>query len=57
MRLPAIGEQQAIATALGDIDTEIGALKTRLLKACAIKAGMMQQLLTGRTRLPVEAAS
>ncbi|OLT94388.1 hypothetical protein BKG60_19110 [Mycobacterium syngnathidarum] len=57
VRLPAIGEQQAIATALGDIDTEIGALKTRLLKACAIKAGMMQQLLTGRTRLPVEAAS
>ena len=26
-------------------------------KARAIKTGMMQELLTGRTRLPVEAAS
>lgn len=57
MMLPTTGEQRAIARAIGDIDDEIGALKMRLGKARAIKAGMMQQLLTGRTRLPTEAAS
>ena len=36
---------------------EIEALEHRLTSARAIKTGMMQELLTGRTRLPVEAAS
>jgi type I restriction enzyme, S subunit len=54
---PPIEEQRAIASALGDADAELAALDERLSKARAIKTGMMQQLLTGRTRLPVEAVS
>lgn len=50
-------ERAVIATVLDDADRELTALQTHLTKARAIKTGMMQQLLTGRTRLPVEAAS
>lgn len=46
-----IHEQQTIAQVLSDMDTEITQLKTRLEKTNAIKQGMMQELLTGRTRL------
>jgi len=49
-------EQIAIATALTDADDEIDCLTVRLSKACNIKQGMMQELLTGRTRLPVQEA-
>lgn len=48
-----IEEQTAIAGVLDDIENEIGALDGSLHKAQAIKRGMMQQLLTGRTRLAV----
>ncbi len=51
------GERQAIARVLDDADKELASLQARLAKARAIKTGMMQQLLTGRTRVPVEAAS
>lgn len=44
-------EQTAIATVLGDMDTEITALDAKLSKARQIKQGMMQELLTGRIRL------
>lgn len=44
-------EQRAIAQVLTDIDTEIAALEKRRAKTQAIKQGMMQELLTGRTRL------
>lgn len=44
-------EQRAIATILADMDAEIEALQTRRDKTQAIKQGMMQELLTGRTRL------
>lgn len=44
-------EQTAIATVLSDMDAEIEALETRLAKTREVKAGMMQQLLTGRIRL------
>ena len=44
-------EQEAIATVLSDMDTEIEALEHRRGKARQIKQGMMQQLLTGRVRL------
>jgi type I restriction enzyme, S subunit len=44
-------EQRAIATVLSDMDTAISALETRRAKTQAIKQGMMQELLTGRTRL------
>ncbi len=44
-------EQISIATILSDMDTEITALETRRTKTRAIKQAMMQELLTGRTRL------
>lgn len=50
-------ERRAIAQVLDDADNELASLQARLAKALAIKTGMMQQLLTGRVRLPVEAAS
>ncbi|MEQ9235521.1 MAG: restriction endonuclease subunit S [Coleofasciculus sp. E2-BRE-01] len=49
--LPVKEEQRAIAQILTDIDTEIAALEKRRAKTQAIKQGMMQELLTGRTRL------
>ena len=49
--LPSIKEQQAIAAMLSEMDAEIAALEQRRDKIRAIKQGMMQQLLTGRTRL------
>ena len=51
LKLPVITEQTAIATALSDMDTEITAIESRLAKTRDIKQGMMQDLLTGRTRL------
>ncbi|AUJ68767.1 restriction endonuclease subunit S [Pseudoalteromonas sp. NC201] len=45
-------EQIAIATILSDMDNEIQTLEQRLAKTRQIKQGMMQELLTGRTRLP-----
>ncbi|MGW5309733.1 restriction endonuclease subunit S [Nocardia thailandica] len=57
LRQPNLDEQAAIGTAIRDADAELDTLNSRLTKARAIKSGMMQQLLTGRTRLPVEVAS
>jgi type I restriction enzyme S subunit len=55
---PSSNEQQAIGAVLADVDDEINTLHVKLTKARAVKTGMMQQLLTGRVRLPVnEAAS
>ena len=48
---PSLAEQQAIAAVLSDMDTEIEALEARRDKVRHIKAGMMQDLLTGNTRL------
>lgn len=47
-------ERLAIGEVLDDADGELRALRQRLLKARNIKGGMTQQLLTGRTRLPVK---
>jgi type I restriction enzyme S subunit len=47
-------EQTAIATILSDMDNEIQALEQRLSKTRQIKQGMMQELLTGKTRLPLD---
>jgi len=52
MRLPPLPEQTAIAAVLSDMDAEIGALEQRRDKTRALKQGMMQELLTGRTQLP-----
>jgi len=46
-------EQRAIATILSDMDAEIAALEKRRAKTQAMKQGMMQELLTGKTRLIV----
>lgn len=50
----SLKEQTAIATILSDMDTELTALERKLAKFLDIKQGMMQQLLTGRIRLPLE---
>ncbi len=50
---PPENEQNAIAQVLMDVDREINLLRGRLAKALSIKQGMMQELLTGRTRLRV----
>lgn len=52
--LPPKEEQTAIATILSDMDAEIQALEQRLSKTRQIKQGMMQELLTGKTRLPYD---
>lgn len=57
LTLPAVAEQSAIAETLHDSEREIEALRARLLKARDMKTGMMQQLLTGRVRLPLETVS
>lgn len=44
-------EQQAIATMLAEMDSEVESLEAKLAKARQIKQGMMQELLTGRVRL------
>ena len=48
---PRYDEQSAIAQVLSDMDTEIEELEQKLDKYKAIKQGMMQELLTGKTRL------
>ncbi|HPM99445.1 MAG TPA: restriction endonuclease subunit S [bacterium] len=50
--LPTITEQRAIAEALSNVDGLIGALGRLIAKKRAIKQAAMQQLLTGKTRLP-----
>lgn len=45
-------EQTAIATALSDVDALISGLESLIAKKQAIKTATMQQLLTGKTRLP-----
>ena len=52
--LPPLAEQQAIAAVLSDIDAEIAALEADRAKYESIKQGMMQELLTGKTRLKGE---
>lgn len=46
-----INEQKRIVNILSDMDNEIDGLKTRLDKTKMIKQGMMEELLTGKTRL------
>ncbi|MGB3602675.1 restriction endonuclease subunit S [Gordonia sp. (in: high G+C Gram-positive bacteria)] len=55
--LPSLEEQKRIADVFTDADDELDTLEARLTKARAVKTGMMKQLLTGRTRLPLETAS
>ena len=50
--LPPVEEQNAIANVLSDVDALIAGLEKLIAKNQAIKTATMQQLLTGRTRLP-----
>lgn len=51
VHLPPLDEQRAIATAIADMDAECADLERRRDKTRLLKQGMMQELLTGRTRL------
>ncbi len=51
VQIGSVKEQTAIATILSNMDEEIQALEQRLSKTRQIKQGMMQELLTGKTRL------
>jgi len=51
MNCSPLPEQTAIATVLSDMALELAALEQRRDKTRALKQGMMQELLTGRTRL------
>ncbi len=53
--LPPEEEQTAIANALSDVDALINSLEKLIAKKQAIKTATMQQLLTGKTRLPAYA--
>lgn len=55
VRIPSKPEQDAIADVLTEMDADITVLEARLEKTRALKQGMMQALLTGRVRLPVQA--
>lgn len=50
--LPPLAEQEAIAWALSDVDALIESLEKLITKKRAIKTATMQELLTGKTRLP-----
>ena len=50
--IPPPDEQRAIAEALSDVDALLAALEALIAKKRAIKQAAMQQLLTGKTRLP-----
>lgn len=50
--VPPLPEQRAIAEALSDVDDLINGLDKLIAKKRAIKQATMQQLLTGKTRLP-----
>ncbi|MGH3277510.1 MAG: hypothetical protein ACRDNW_00015 [Trebonia sp.] len=51
--LPERDEQDAITSVILDADRELSSLYQWLAKVQSMKQGMMQQLLTGRIRLPV----
>lgn len=51
INIPSLPEQTAIANILTNMDNDIQELQNKLTKAKHIKQGMMQELLTGKTRL------
>ena len=52
LAVPPLPEQRAIATALSDVDGLLGGLDRLIAKKRDLKQAAMQQLLTGKTRLP-----
>ena len=55
VRVPPLPEQNAIASILSDMDTEIATIEQRRNKTRDLKQAMMQELLTGRIRLKIKA--
>lgn len=51
-RIPCISEQRAIAAALSDVDALLASQEALIAKKRLIQQGAMQELLTGRRRLP-----
>ena len=51
--LPPLDEQAAIASVLSSMDAEIASLVEERAKVERLKQGAMEDLLTGRVRLPV----
>lgn len=51
LKVPLLQEQTAIASVLTEMDGELAVLEQRREKTRALKQAMMQELLTGRTRL------
>lgn len=52
LALPPLPEQRAIAQALSDVDALLATLDKIIAKKRDLKQAVMQQLLTGKTRLP-----
>jgi type I restriction enzyme S subunit len=52
IQLPPKREQRAIAEALSDVDRLLVGLDALIAKKQALRRGALQQLLTGRTRMP-----
>ena len=52
IKYPSYKEQEKIVESLSGVDDMIGALDEAIAKKQQIKEGLMQQLLTGETRLP-----
>lgn len=52
VRVPPPAEQKYVGEAMSAADDQISTLERLIAKKQAIKQGMMQELLTGRTRLP-----
>lgn len=50
--IPPLPEQSAIATVLSDVDALLDSLEKLIIKQRDIRQATMQQLLTGKTRLP-----
>ena len=50
--VPTYDEQERIAEALSDVDSMISSLEKLIAKKKAVKQGAMQELLTGKKRLP-----
>ena len=50
--LPPLPEQRRIAEVFSDTDALIAAVERLIAKKCAVKQGAMQELLTGKCRLP-----
>ena len=52
LQTPSLPEQECIAEALSDVDSMISSLEKLIAKKKAVKQGAMQELLTGKKRLP-----